>query len=190
MILKRANASLPSTFGEFKIYCFSDGKKEHIALVKGEVSGKEHVLTRIHSECLTGDVFGSLRCDCRAQLEKALEKISAAKEGIVLYLRQEGRGIGLLNKIKAYKLQEEGKDTIEANIDLGFKEDERDFTIAAEILNQMGVKSIRLLTNNPEKRKVIEQAEISVVREELITTVTEHNHKYLETKKEKMGHLL
>ena len=186
-LIHHAKANLPTKYGNFVLHTFKADGKEHAALVKGNPRGR--VLVRIHSECLTGDVFHSLRCDCRAQLEKSLEMISERKEGIVVYLRQEGRDIGLLNKTKAYDLQDKGLDTVEANIQLGFQEDERDYSIAADILKDLGITSICLLTNNPEKVKELSSLGLSVERIPIITPITEHNSKYLETKKRRMGHL-
>lgn len=189
---KIAQASLPTQFGKFQIVAFSDkGGKEHAALVKGEVIGAEGVLVRVHSECLTGDAFGSVKCDCRAQLEKSLELISKAPAGALIYLRQEGRGIGLVNKIRAYELQDGGLDTVEANRALGFHDDERDYSTAASILKCMGVKSIDLLTNNQEKVDSLEKSGIKIrKRVPLLTSPTPENSNYLKVKKEKMGHKL
>src|SRR3989344_5007354 len=149
--MKRASASLPTKYGTFRIYVYQHAGKEHIALVKGDIQHKENIPIRLHSECITGDLFGSLRCDCGEQLEKTFEFLEKQKSGLILYLRQEGRGIGLLNKIKAYNLQEHGLDTVEANHHLGFKTDERDYGQAAQIIKDLGIRSVKLMTNNPAK---------------------------------------
>ena len=186
-------ANMPTDNGTFKIVGFEnhiDGK-EHIALVKGDVKGKEGVTVRIHSECFTGDILGSLRCDCGSQLKTAIRRIDRLGEGVVLYLRQEGRGIGLLNKLRAYNLQEEGMDTLDANLHLGFGADMRDYAVAAQMLKALGVKSIKLLTNNPLKINGLEEYGIPVVeREEIEIEHNKVNKIYLKTKKERMGHLL
>ena len=186
-------ANMPTDSGTFKIVGFDnliDGK-EHIALVKGDVAGKENVTVRIHSECFTGDILGSLRCDCGSQLKTAMRRIDRLGEGIVLYLRQEGRGIGLLNKLRAYNLQEEGMDTLDANLHLGFGADMRDYAVAAQMLKALGVKSIKLLTNNPLKINGLEEYGMPVVeREEIEIEANKINKIYLKTKKERMGHLL
>ena len=188
-----AIADLPSRFGDFQICGFISpcDQKEHTAIIKGDVVDKEGVVTRVHSECLTGDVMGSKRCDCRDQLLESLKIIEKEGTGIVLYLRQEGRNIGLTEKIKAYALQDTGLDTIDANIHLGFQPDERDYGIAANILNNLKVKSIKLLTNNPEKIQQLMAAGITIdERLPLITEVSEHSRAYLETKATRSGHLL
>ena len=186
-------ANMPTDSGTFKIVGFDnliDGK-EHIALVKGDVAGKENVTVRIHSECFTGDILGSLRCDCGSQLKTAMRRIDRLGEGVILYLRQEGRGIGLLNKLRAYNLQEEGMDTLDANLHLGFGADMRDYAVAAQMLKALGVKSIKLLTNNPLKINGLEEYGIPVVeREEIEIEHNKVNKIYLKTKKERMGHLL
>lgn len=183
-------ANMPTDNGTFKIVGFEnhiDGK-EHIALVKGDVKGKEGVTVRIHSECFTGDILGSLRCDCGSQLKTAMRRIDRLGEGVILYLRQEGRGIGLLNKLRAYNLQEEGMDTLDANLHLGFGADMRDYAVAAQMLKALGVKSIKLLTNNPLKINGLEEYGIPVVeREEIEIEHNKVNKIYLKTKKERMG---
>jgi GTP cyclohydrolase II len=188
-----AHAELPSRFGRFRIYGF-EGRgplEEAVALVRGKVNGKNAPLVRVHSQCLTGDVLASLRCDCRAQLELSLKKIGEAPSGILLYLPQEGRGIGLMNKLRAYQLQDAGMDTVEANEQLGFAADARDYDFSAQILKQLGARRIRLLTNNPEKVRLLEHAGISVVeRVPCQPRVSKISRAYLRTKKKKMGHLL
>lgn len=177
----------------FTAYGYSEvvANKEHVALVKGDISSGEDVLCRLHSECLTGDVFHSLRCDCGEQLANALQQIEAEGRGVLLYMRQEGRGIGLINKLKAYHLQEEGLDTLEANLALGFEGDERDYGVSAQLLKDLGINSINLLTNNPDKIQQLEAEGICVKnRVPLQVAVTAYDLNYLKTKKEKMGHLL
>ncbi len=186
-------ANLPTEFGEFKIAAFWNNRdaKEHVAIIKGDVIDQENVATRLHSECLTGDALGSLRCDCRPQLESSLRRISELDRGVVLYLRQEGRGIGLLNKIRAYQLQDKGLDTVEANLALGFRDDERDYAIAAHMLSTLRIRSIALMTNNPNK--VSQLAELGVKVTERVPHViepNEHNRFYLKTKAARSGHLM
>lgn len=184
-------ADLPTLFGHFNIVAFWNNRdeKDHIAIVHGEVIGKENIPVRLHSECLTGDALGSLRCDCRDQLGAALERIAQEPFGIVLYLRQEGRGIGLLNKIRAYQLQDGGLDTIDANLALGFRDDERDFAVAAHMLHTLGTKSVRLMTNNPKKVDELRRYKIDVnERMPHIIPPNEHNQFYLETKSRRSGH--
>jgi GTP cyclohydrolase II len=186
-------ASLPTQFGDFRIHVFTNDQdgKEHVVLVHGDVFGEEAVATRIHSECLTGDVLASLRCDCRQQLERGLSELASLPRGVLVYLRQEGRGIGLLNKIRAYKLQEEGLDTVDANLALGFRDDERSYEVAAAMLRTLGVRSVRLLTNNPDKVAQLNRAGLRVVeRVPHVISPGRHNHAYLETKVRRSGHLM
>ncbi|MCY9164204.1 bifunctional 3,4-dihydroxy-2-butanone-4-phosphate synthase/GTP cyclohydrolase II [Bacillus atrophaeus] len=194
LVEREVQISLPTDFGTFKVYGYTneiDGK-EHVALVMGEEPfDEEPVLVRVHSECLTGDVFASHRCDCGPQLHAALAQISEAGRGVLLYLRQEGRGIGLINKLKAYKLQEEGYDTVEANEALGFLPDLRNYGIGAQILRDLGVREMKLLTNNPRKIAGLEGYGLQIAeRVPLQMKAKEHNKKYLETKMDKLGHLL
>ncbi len=186
-------AELPTRFGRFRIHVFVDSadRKEHVALVHGDVFGEANVLTRMHSECLTGDIMGSLRCDCREQLERGLERIGAAPCGVVLYMRQEGRGIGLVNKIRAYHLQEQGLDTVDANLALGFKDDERDYSPAAGMLRILGVRSVSLLTNNPDKVRQLEDCGIAIAeRVPHAISPGHYNASYLKTKARRSGHLI
>ena len=186
-------AELPTKWGNFMLYALEQttDNKEHVGLGMGELNSEEPLLVRVHSECLTGDAFASLRCDCGPQLDAALEKIAEQGRGLVVYLRQEGRGIGLFNKIKAYALQDQGQDTVEANINLGFDADLRTFEAAAELLNALGVKQIRLMTNNPRKVEALKEANIDVVeRVPMKYGKNPHNEHYLSTKTGKMGHLL
>jgi 3,4-dihydroxy 2-butanone 4-phosphate synthase/GTP cyclohydrolase II len=193
LVRRAATVSMPSKYGDFKAVGYEsviDGA-HHIALVKGEPAGKRDVLVRVHSECLTGDTFGSLRCDCGEQFAEALRRIEAEGRGVVLYMRQEGRGIGLLNKLKAYALQEQGLDTVEANEELGFAPDLRDYGIGAQILADLGLSSIRIMTNNPKKIVGLEGYGLTVTgREPIEVTPHDDNLHYLRTKREKMGHLL
>jgi GTP cyclohydrolase II len=186
-------AKLPTKYGNFIAIAFDQNadQKEHAAFVKGDVVGRDNVLVRLHSECLTGDAIGSLRCDCRDQLEGALIRIEKENEGVVLYLRQEGRGIGLTNKLKAYALQDQGLNTVEANIALGFQDDERDYHLAAHMIHSLGIKSIRLLTNNPNKLKKLGKHGVVInQRVEHIFEPNEYNEFYLQTKKDQSGHYL
>jgi GTP cyclohydrolase II len=188
-----AVAELPSRFGQFRIVAFWNNRdgKEHIAMVHGDVMGAEDLPTRLHSECLTGDALGSLRCDCRDQLEVALRKLGARDRGLLLYLRQEGRGIGLINKVKAYSLQDRGLDTVDANLALGFRDDERDYAVAAHMLVSLNVNSVRLMTNNPNKVRQLEQHGITVSgRIPHVMPPNEHNRFYLETKARRSGHYI
>ena len=194
LIKKITDVQLPSVYGQFQLHLFEnlfDSAEHHMAMVKGEVAGEEPVLVRVHSECLTGDTFGSLRCDCGDQLHHALQQINEAGKGIVLYLRQEGRGIGLANKILAYKLQDDGKDTVEANVALGFKPDLREYWFAAQMLKALGVQKIRLMTNNPRKVQDLARYGIEVVeRIPIIINPNPINREYLRTKSEKLGHFI
>ena len=188
-----AMAELPTRFGDFHIVAFennSDGK-EHVAITKGDIIGAKDVPVRLHSECLTGDAIGSLRCDCRDQLEAALIAIGKMEKGMVLYLRQEGRGIGLTNKVRAYSLQDQGLDTVEANLALGFRDDERDYAVAAHMLTSLKIESIQLMTNNPKKVSQLTQYGIKVNgRIPHIMEPNEYNRFYLETKAAKSGHMI
>ena len=188
-----ADVDFPSRYGHFRIKAYEstlDGKC-HIAVVKGDVAGKKNVLVRVHSECLTGDALGSLRCDCGDQLAIALKNIEKEGEGVVLYMRQEGRGIGLANKMRAYELQDKGADTVEANVELGFAPDLRDYGIGAQILSDLGLTSIRLMTNNPAKRAGLEGYNLAIVeRVPLVVKANKFDKRYLSVKKVKMGHLL
>lgn len=188
-----ARAELPTRYGRFTIYGFQGRgpMEEAIALVRGELNGKVAPLVRVHSQCLTGDVLASLRCDCRAQLELSLQKIGRAPSGVLLYLPQEGRGIGLMNKLRAYQLQDGGMDTVEANESLGFAADARDYDFSAKILKQLGATRIRLLSNNPEKVRQLQRAGIHVIqRVPCQPRISKISRSYLKTKKTKMGHLL
>ncbi len=189
-----AVSDLPTRFGVFRIYVFSNDQdaREHVAMVRGEVWGATNVLTRLHSECLTGDIMSSLRCDCREQLERGLERVGAEAQGVVLYLRQEGRGIGLANKIRAYKLQQEqGLDTVDANLALGFRDDERDYGVAAAMLRTLGVRSVDVLTNNPDKVRQLRRFGMPVTsRVPHAIEPGEHNRAYLATKAARSGHVL
>lgn len=190
---KIAEADLPSKYGHFRIHAYEsklDGKC-HLAIMKGDVRDKKDVLVRVHSECLTGDALGSMRCDCGEQLATAMKKIEAEGCGVVLYMRQEGRGIGLANKMRAYELQDQGKDTVEANVLLGFAPDERDYGIGAQILADLGLSSIRLMTNNPAKRAGLEGYGLSITeRVPLVMPVNEYDKNYMKVKSAKMGHIL
>lgn len=193
LIKRAAEANLPTSHGEFRMVGFENALngEHHVALVKGDIKPGDEVLVRVHSECLTGDAFGSLKCDCGEQLNAALDKIEKAGKGILLYMRQEGRGIGLINKIKAYGLQDEGMDTVEANLALGFDEDLRDYGIGAQILSDLGVSKVKLMTNNPLKLKGLSGHGIEITsREPIQLNHNERNELYMRTKKDKMGHML
>jgi len=190
-IERKESATLPTEYGKFNVHVYEDSEiRHHIALVKGKIVDDSEVLVRVHSECLTGDVFRSKKCDCQHQLDKAM-KIIAKSGGVIVYLRQEGRGIGLLNKIKAYSLQEKGMDTVQANERLGFKADIRDYSVGVQILADLGIKKVKLLTNNPKKIKGLEKYGIDIVkRVPLLTIPSKENRYYLKTKKDKLGHFL
>ena len=186
-------ARIPTPHGEFSLCLYANNldQKDHLALIMGEIEGQESVLVRIHSECFTGDVLGSMRCDCRAQMEQALHTIAQEQRGVLIYLRQEGRGIGLRDKLRAYNLQDQGYDTVEANWLLGHQADERDYSVAAAILEELRPRSVRLLTNNPEKLKALRELGILVVeRVPLETEVTVENADYLRAKASRLHHLL
>jgi 3,4-dihydroxy 2-butanone 4-phosphate synthase / GTP cyclohydrolase II len=191
IVTRQVEVRMPTIWGDFRLidYKVNTNGQEHLVLVKGEWEKDEPVLVRMHSSCVTGDIFGSCRCDCGSQLHKSMEMIEKAGRGVVVYLNQEGRGIGLLNKLKAYKLQEEGLDTVEANVELGFKVDERDYGVGAQILRDLGVRKIRLMTNNPKKRAGLIGYGLEIIENvPIIITSNPHNEKYLQTKRDKLGH--
>jgi len=193
LVRKVAEASLPTDYGAFRIHVFESliDKQHHVALVMGELKPDESAIVRVHSQCLTGDIFASTRCDCGAQLDKALETIGKAGQGVLLYLRQEGRGIGLVHKIMAYQLQDQGHDTVTANEALGFKPDQRDYGIGAQILHELGLRQIRLMTNNPRKFVGLEGYGLKIVdRLPLEIPASDQSRRYLKTKKDKLGHIL
>lgn len=193
LVSKEVIVDLPTEWGNFELHAYRqiNNNRTHIALIKGKWKKEESILVRVHSSCVTGDIFGSCRCDCGQQLHKAMEMIEAEGKGVLLYMHQEGRGIGLLNKLKAYHLQEQGKDTVEANIELGFRPDERDYGIGAQILRDLGVKNLRLITNNPTKRAGLTGYGLKIIENvPVIIKANKHNKFYLETKKKKMGHKL
>jgi len=193
LVKREVGTSIPNEFGEWKLICYSNKIDSylHLALVKGEITGDEPVLVRVHSQCFTGDTLGSLKCDCQAQLHQSMKVIAEEGRGVLLYMHQEGRGIGLLNKLKTYALQDQGKDTVEANEELGFKADLRDYGIGAQILVDLGLHEIRVLTNNPRKIVGLEGYGLKVVeRIPIEIPASHHSEKYLKAKKEKLGHLL
>ncbi|WP_300598647.1 bifunctional 3,4-dihydroxy-2-butanone-4-phosphate synthase/GTP cyclohydrolase II [Niabella sp.] len=191
LIEEIVRVNMPTQYGNFTLVAFRDknSNNEHLALIKGEWEKGEPVLTRVHSSCFTGDILGSLRCDCGDQLHKAMQMVEQEGKGLILYMNQEGRGIGLMNKLKAYKLQENGMDTVEANLHLGFKMDERDYGVGAQILRHLDVTKLRLMSNNPRKRVGLIGYGLEIVESvPIVITPNEHNEKYLRTKKEKLGH--
>jgi 3,4-dihydroxy 2-butanone 4-phosphate synthase / GTP cyclohydrolase II len=193
LVQKVVSTLLPTKYGKFDIHIYKsqNDQKEHVAIVKGEINPDKPTLVRVHSECLTGDVFGSLRCDCNDQLIASLKMIEKEREGVLLYMRQEGRGIGLSNKLRAYRLQDEGLDTVEANEKLGFRPDLRDYGIGAQILRDLGVKKMKLITNNPKKVIGLHGYDLEIVeRIPIEITPHEHNERYLKTKRDKLGHLI
>lgn len=193
LVKKEVTVKLPTEYGDFNLVAFKQttNDMDHLALVKGEWKKNEPVLVRVHSSCMTGDIFGSCRCDCGPQLQKAMEMIEKAGKGVIVYMNQEGRGIGLINKLKAYKLQEEGRDTVQANVELGFKPDERDYGIGAQILRELGVSKIKLMSNNPKKRTGLVGYGLEIVENvPLEIQSNKFNELYLKTKKDKLGHEL
>ena len=193
LIKEMANVKLPTKFGDFKMKAFKQitTNQVHLAIFKGNINKTDKTLVRVHSSCMTGDIFGSCRCDCGHQLEEALKKIENEGKGILVYMNQEGRGIGLVNKLKAYELQEKGRDTVEANIELGFKADERDYGIGAQIIRELGARKIRLMSNNPKKRVGLLGYGIEIIETvPIVIDANNHNKEYLKTKRDKMGHYL
>ena len=193
IIARDIEVKMPTQWGDFKLIAYrqTTNNQEHLALVKGTWKKDEPIMVRMHSSCVTGDIFGSLRCDCGSQLHKAMELIEKQGKGAVVYINQEGRGIGLLNKLRAYKLQEEGRDTVEANLELGFKIDERDYGVGAQILRDLNISKIKLMTNNPKKRAGLLGYGLEIVENiPLEVESNPHNHFYLQTKRDKMGHNL
>lgn len=193
LIKREISVEMPTKFGDFQLVAYkqTNNNQEHLALIKGEWNLEEPVLVRVHSSCMTGDIFGSCRCDCGEQLQKAMEKIEAEGKGVIVYMNQEGRGIGLLNKLKAYNLQEQGFDTVEANLQLGFRMDERDYGVGAQILRELGVRKMKLMSNNPKKRTGLTGYGLEIIENvPLEVEPNPHNAGYLATKKEKMGHTL
>jgi 3,4-dihydroxy 2-butanone 4-phosphate synthase/GTP cyclohydrolase II len=191
LIVEQVQVEMPTAYGDFQLRAFKDqsNDQDHLVLTKGTWTEDEAVLVRVHSSCLTGDIFGSCRCDCGPQLHKAMELISKEGKGAIVYMNQEGRGIGLLNKLKAYKLQEEGLDTVEANEKLGFRMDERDYGVGAQIIRDLGISKLKLITNNPTKRAGLIGYGLEIVENiPIIIEPNKHNAKYLETKRDKMGH--
>jgi 3,4-dihydroxy 2-butanone 4-phosphate synthase/GTP cyclohydrolase II len=193
LIERQVTVDMPTEFGEFKLTAYEqlNTGDNHLALTKGEWGEDEPILVRVHSSCVTGDIFGSCRCECGEQLKEAMKMVEEAGKGAIVYMNQEGRGIGLLNKLKAYKLQEEGYDTVDANLKLGFKMDERDYGIGAQIIRDLGIKKMKLMSNNPQKRAGIIGYGLEIVEQvPLEVSPNEHNKKYLETKRDKMGHTI
>ena len=193
LIEREVDVKLPTIYGDFQLYAYKQitTGQEHLALVKGEWKKDEPVLVRVHSSCLTGDIFGSCRCDCGPQLHKAMEMIEKEGKGVIVYMNQEGRGIGLLNKLQAYKLQENGRDTVEANLELGFESDERDYGVGAQILRDLGVSKMKLMTNNPKKRAGLVGYGLEIINVVQIEIESnKHNKSYLQTKRDKLGHTL
>lgn len=193
LIKKGSKVKLPTEFGEFELMPFVQlsNKLEHVAIIKGKWEKDEPILVRVHSSCVTGDIFGSYRCDCGPQLHEAMKMIEKEGKGVIIYMNQEGRGIGLFNKIEAYKLQEQGKDTVEANLELGYKADERDYGVGAQILRELGLSKIKLITNNPVKRAGLEGYGLNIIEiVPIVIQANKHNKFYLETKRDRMGHFL